>query len=90
MDGARLLHMLILNRLAAFDSSDKSRRVREEVLNSLEAFTYRARDYIEDESFIGASTSAVRSTLETTLEAASEWMYSEAEQMQMRRLSEAS
>lgn len=76
MDGARLLHTLILNRLAAFDSSDKSRRVREEVLNSLEAFTYRARDYIEDESFIGASTSAVRSTLETTLEAASEWMYS--------------
>ncbi|KAB2111053.1 hypothetical protein AG0111_0g2273 [Alternaria gaisen] len=64
------------DRLAAFDSSDKSRRVREEVLNSLEAFTYRARDYIEDESFIGASTSAVRSTLETTLEAASEWMYS--------------
>jgi hypoxia up-regulated 1 len=65
-----------LNRLAAFDSSDKSRRVREEVLNSLEAFTYRARDYLEDESFIGASTSAVRSTLETKLEAASEWMYS--------------
>ncbi|CAG5142565.1 uncharacterized protein ALTATR162_LOCUS1176 [Alternaria atra] len=64
------------DRLAAFDSSDKSRRVREEVLNSLEAFTYRARDYLEDESFIGASTSAVRSTLETTLEAASEWMYS--------------
>ena len=45
-------------------------------MNSLEAFTYRARDYLEDESFIGASTSAVRETLEKTLSAASDWMYS--------------
>ncbi|KAH7389787.1 Hsp70 protein-domain-containing protein [Pyrenochaeta sp. MPI-SDFR-AT-0127] len=67
----------IQDRLAAFDASDKSRRVREEVLNSLEAFTYRARDYLEDESFIGASTSAVRSTLEKVLSAASDWIYSE-------------
>ena len=46
-------------------------------MNSLEAFTYRARDYLEDESFIGASTSAVRSTLEKALSAASDWIYSE-------------
>ncbi|CAA9961027.1 Chaperone protein dnaK [Pyrenophora teres f. maculata] len=65
------------DRLAAFDSSDKSRRLREEGLNSLEAFTYRARDYLEDESFIGASTAAVRETLEKALSAASEWIYSE-------------
>jgi hypoxia up-regulated 1 len=45
-------------------------------LNTLEAFTYRGRDYLEDESFIGASTSAVRETLEKTLSAASEWMNS--------------
>ncbi|KAL5113700.1 lumenal Hsp70 protein [Pleosporales sp. CAS-2024a] len=65
------------DRLAAFDSSDKSRRVREEVLNSLEAFTYRGRDYLEDESFIGASTAAVRTTLEEKLSAVSDWIYSE-------------
>ncbi|EDU43599.1 chaperone protein dnaK [Pyrenophora tritici-repentis Pt-1C-BFP] len=65
------------DRLAAFDSSDKSRRLREEGLNSLEAFTYRARDYLEDESFIGASTAAVRESLEKALSAASEWIYSE-------------
>jgi hypoxia up-regulated 1 len=46
-------------------------------LNSLEAFTYRARDYLEDESFIGASTSAVRSTLEKALSATSDWIHSE-------------
>ncbi|KAF2033986.1 heat shock protein 70-like protein-like protein [Setomelanomma holmii] len=65
------------DRLAAFDSSDKSRRVREEVLNSLEAFTYKARDYLEDESFIGASIASVRSTIEEKLSAASDWIYSE-------------
>jgi hypoxia up-regulated 1 len=65
-----------MRRLAAFESSDKSRRVREEVLNSLEAFTYRARDYLEDESFIGASIATVRSTLEEKLSATSEWIYS--------------
>lgn len=51
--------------------------MREEVLNSLEAFTYRARDYLEDESFIGASIAAVRTTLEEKLRAASDWLYSE-------------
>ncbi|KAH9870119.1 hypothetical protein J1614_007041 [Plenodomus biglobosus] len=65
------------DRLAAFDASDKARRVREEVLNSLEAFTYRARDYLEDESFISASTSAVRTSLEGALSATSDWIYSE-------------
>jgi hypoxia up-regulated 1 len=69
--------VLTFCRLAAFDSSDKSRRVREEVLNSLEAFTYRGRDYLEDESFIGASIAAVRTTLEEKLSAASDWIYSE-------------
>lgn len=68
---------LTLNRLAAFDASDKARRARDEVSNSLEAFTYRARDYLEDESFISVSTSAVRSTLEEKLSAASDWLYSE-------------
>jgi hypothetical protein len=49
-------NLFTINRLAAFDASDKARRVREEVLNSLEAFTYRARDLVEDESFIAVST----------------------------------
>jgi hypoxia up-regulated 1 len=51
--------------------------VREEVLNSLEAFTYRARDHLEDEAFIAVSTAEVRSTLESLLSATSDWIYSE-------------
>lgn len=65
------------DRLAAFDASDKARRVQEEVLNSLEAFTYRARDYLEDEDFIAASTAAVRTSLESALSTTSDWIYSE-------------
>lgn len=64
-------------RLAAFDASDKSRRIREEHLNSLEAFTYRVRDYLEDEAFIAASTSEIRKAIEEKLSAASDWIYAE-------------
>jgi hypoxia up-regulated 1 len=64
-------------RLAAFDASDKARRVREEVLNSLEAFTYRARDYFDDADFVAVSTEATRTELENKLNAASDWVYSD-------------
>ncbi|KAF2797160.1 actin-like ATPase domain-containing protein [Melanomma pulvis-pyrius CBS 109.77] len=65
------------DRLAAFDASDRARHAREEVLNSLEAFTYRARDYLDDESFIASSAADVRAKLEEKLSAASDWIYSE-------------
>ncbi|KAF3041087.1 lumenal Hsp70 protein [Didymella heteroderae] len=65
------------DRLAAFDASDKARRVREEVLNSLEAYTYRARDYFDDEDFTAVTTKDVLTQLEEKLNAASEWVYSE-------------
>ena len=71
-----MLPLLTTRRLAAFDASDKSRRDRAEILNSLEAFTYRARDYFDDEAFISSSTADIRSTLEEKLSAASEWMES--------------
>ncbi|KAL5464268.1 hypothetical protein PMIN06_001274 [Paraphaeosphaeria minitans] len=74
------------DRLTAFDDSDKARRNREEVLNALEAFTYKSRDYLEDESFISASTEAVRSTLEEKLSAISEWIYAEGQDADYKTL----
>ena len=65
----------IRDRLTTFDASDRSRMLRSEVLNTLEAFTYRARDYLSDTSFIVASTDKVREQLEAKLDAASEWLY---------------
>lgn len=64
--------------LVAFDNSDKARRHREEVLDSLEAFTYKSRDYLEDESFVTASTAEARSTLEKLLSSVSDWLSSES------------
>ena len=62
-------------RLAAFDSSDSSRRLREEALNTLEAFTYRSRDLLTEETFVGASTEEERSKIGTVLHSVSEWLY---------------
>ncbi|TVY46795.1 Hypoxia up-regulated protein [Lachnellula occidentalis] len=64
------------NRIAAFDDSDRSRRLREEALNQLEGFTYKVRDLLDNEEFIAASTAEERATLEAKSSAASDWIYS--------------
>ncbi|PQE08426.1 hypothetical protein CJF30_00005300 [Rutstroemia sp. NJR-2017a BBW] len=64
------------DRIAAFDDSDRSRRLREESLNQLEGFTYKARDFLDNEEFVAASTEKERSELEAKAKAASEWIYS--------------
>ncbi|MCJ1479092.1 lumenal Hsp70 protein [Lambiella insularis] len=63
------------DRMASFDASDRSRKLREEALNTLEGYTYKARDLIEDEGFIAASTDKQRSEIEDKFKAASEWLY---------------
>ncbi|KIW80935.1 hypothetical protein Z517_03958 [Fonsecaea pedrosoi CBS 271.37] len=62
-------------RLTQFDISDRNAALRAEALNNLEAFTYRARDYLEDEGFIAASSASVRNELEQQLSSISEWLY---------------
>ncbi len=62
-------------RLAAFDASDRSRVLREETLNSLEGYTYKIRDTLEDEAFIAASTSEQRDEIEQKSNDASMWLY---------------
>ena len=65
----------IRGRLASFAASDRQASLRSEALNTLEGFTYRARDYLTDESFIVVSSQKVREELEKKLNAASEWLY---------------
>ncbi len=67
----------IKDRLTAFDKSDRSRIKREETLNTLEAFTYKAREFLDDESFISASTEEHRAKIEENFKSASEWLYGE-------------
>ena len=67
----------IKDRLGAFDFSDRSRVKREETLNTLEAFTYKARDLLDDEGFIAASTKQQRAVIEEHFKGASDWLYGE-------------
>lgn len=64
------------DRIIVFDDSDRSRRLREEALNQLEGFTYKARDFLDDADFIAASTEAERGSLESKAKAAGDWIYS--------------
>ena len=66
---------LMKHRLIAFDAADKARREREEDMNNLESFIYKARSILEDTDFAEYSTSSERSTLEKLVDAASEWIY---------------
>ncbi|KAL6908961.1 Hsp70 domain-containing protein [Trichoderma evansii] len=67
------------DRLKAFATSDKARLQREEALNQLEAFTYKIRDFVDNEAFIAASTEEVRQTLAEKSSEASDWLYEEGD-----------
>ncbi|RMD40796.1 hypothetical protein DV735_g4338, partial [Chaetothyriales sp. CBS 134920] len=67
----------IRTRLSEFDSSDRRAVQRVEALNTLEAFTYRARDYLDDAAFIAVSSEQARQKLQEHLSATSEWLYGE-------------
>ena len=78
----------IKDRLDAFDASDRLRVKREETLNTLESFTYRARDLLEDEEFIAASTATQRTEIEGKFKSASEWLYGDGADASMEVLKE--
>lgn len=73
LPAAELLRMK--ERLSAFDDSDRSRRLREEALNQLEGYTYKAKEFLSDEEFIAASTEEERGSLEAKANDAGEWIY---------------
>lgn len=68
---------LTFSRIQGFDKFDKNRHDIEEARNVLEAFTYRGRDYLEDELFVAASTAEEREKLETLLSQTTDWLYDE-------------
>lgn len=65
----------VKTRMAAFDASDRSRKAREEALNSLEAYTYKTRDLVDDDEFVRASSAEQRAAIEAKSKLASEWLY---------------
>ena len=65
----------IRSRLTEFDSSDRRTVLRSEALNTLEGFTYRARDYLDDASFQAVCNKKTLANLGEKLSATSEWLY---------------
>ncbi|KAI1817091.1 actin-like ATPase domain-containing protein [Poronia punctata] len=63
------------DRLKAFETSDKARRLREETLNQLEGYTYKVRDLLEADDFVAVSTTEERTKLESKASDASDWIY---------------
>lgn len=64
-------------RLGLFDRSDNLRRLREEAFNTLESYTYRARDFLTDDGFIGVSTKDQRKAIEDLISSTSDWIHEE-------------
>ncbi|GAM90755.1 hypothetical protein ANO11243_088000 [Dothideomycetidae sp. 11243] len=67
----------MIERLAAFDRSDKARIAREEAFNTLESYTYKTRDLLTDVNFEEYSTEAVRTKISELLSSTGEWLYGE-------------
>ena len=74
------------NRLSTFDKSDRSRVLREEALNTLEGYTYKIRDILEDEGFILASTGQQRDEIEQKSNDASLWLYGDGAEASLETL----
>lgn len=69
----------IKGRLAAFDTSDRDRVLREEALNELESFIYKSRDLIENEEFIKAVKEDQLTLLQEKVATASDWLYEDSD-----------
>ncbi|RVD87413.1 uncharacterized protein DFL_001649 [Arthrobotrys flagrans] len=62
-------------KLKVFDEDDTTRAQREEARNNLEAFSYRATEFLSSEGFIAVSTEEQRERLQTKINEISDWIY---------------
>ncbi|KAK2882601.1 hypothetical protein FQN49_000173 [Arthroderma sp. PD_2] len=76
----------IQDRLAAFDASDLSRVHREEAFNELEGFIYKARDWLDDESFTKATTKDFLQKLEEKITVAGDWIHEDGSEAGTKEL----
>ena len=69
----------IHSRLAAFDTSDRNRVLREEALNELESFIYKSRDLIDNEDFVRVVKDDQLTDLQEKVSKASDWLYEDSD-----------
>ncbi|KAL0471280.1 Hsp70 domain-containing protein [Neurospora intermedia] len=63
------------DRLKSFAASDRTRQLREEALNQLEAYTYKISDILDRESFIAHSSASEREALQQKKDEVGDWLY---------------
>jgi len=63
-------------RMRAMDKLDRDRAAREEAHNALEAYIYRARDFLEDDIFRRVASVDERNLFKLKIEEISEWLFS--------------
>ncbi|KPI43908.1 Hypoxia up-regulated protein 1 [Cyphellophora attinorum] len=78
----------VRQRLTDFDTSDRNIVLRADANNLLEAFTYEARNYLEDDSFIAVSSKKARDKLAEELSAASDWLYGDGVDAKLKDIKE--
>ncbi|EEQ33729.1 lumenal Hsp70 protein [Microsporum canis] len=76
----------IQERLAAFDAADLSRIHREESFNELEGFIYKARDWLEDETFTKATTKDFLKQLENKIAVSGDWLHEDGSSAGIKEL----
>jgi hypoxia up-regulated 1 len=62
--------------MRAMDKLDRDRAAREEAHNTLEAYVYRARDFLSDDLFRRVSSTQEHNSFKAKLEEISEWLFS--------------
>jgi len=62
--------------MRAMDKLDRDRAAREEAHNALEAYIYRARDFLEDDIFRRVASVDERNLFKLKIEEISEWLFS--------------
>ena len=75
-------------RLAAFDAADEARRDREETLNTLEAYVYRARDLLSQEDFTEYMKPDEVTTAQGLTDSTGEWLSSDGNSADVKVLKE--
>lgn len=66
----------MVDRLKAFDESDKARFARDEAQNVLESYTYFVRDFLENKDYEAVSTKDEREMIANNLQLTKDWMES--------------
>jgi hypoxia up-regulated 1 len=62
--------------MRAMDKLDRDRAAREEAHNTLEAYVYRARDFLSDDLFRRVASTQEHNSFKAKLEEISEWLFS--------------